>query len=735
MTQENNTFKGCVWIGTDLSCPSPIIVRQFKLKQIKNAVLRITGLGFFRAKINGKNVCEDFFIPNVTDYESRDSNKFHYKTDFNTTHRIYYCEYDVTALLSDDNILEIQLGNGWYRQKERVAEGDVSFGDDLKTIYQLAIEDGCGHKSTICSDGTEEWYASEITYNNIFYGETVDPLSKTGIRYPVKAMAAPDSLICKQQGVTDRVVRIIEPELIGLADGKKIFDAGENISGVVRVYTSEGTYGRIVLRFAENITEDMRLDFFSTGADYKSASGIPQIMKDTFICDGTKRSFEPTFVWHAFRYFEIEGDFEKLEVLVIHSDVKVTAQFESSSEGLNFLFDSFVRTQLNNMHSSVPSDCPHRERLGYTGDGQVCAPASMLFLDSREFYKKWITDILDSQDIITGHVQHTAPYMGGGGGPCGWGGAIITVPHEYYRMYGDASVLEYCYDAMKRYIGYLVLRSEDGLVVREEDGGWCLGDWCTLDPVEIPEEYVNTCFFIKLLDRMNDAAKTLNRNNDIPSFIKLKNKSITAIREKFLNKETGSYCEGIQGADAYAVWAGFADAATARKAAEKYKALGHMDTGFLGTDILLEVLFDHGFSDVALKLLDGEDKGSFLYMKNRGATTLWETWGGELSHDHPMFGACARQLVTSVLGIRQAEESCGYEQIRITPKIPEKLSYASGSISTVNGEIAVSWRKELDRIHFEIIIPSGSSAVFEYGGRRYPLSSGKNVKDIAVSLE
>ena len=128
------------------------------------------------------------------------------------------------------------------------------------------------------------------------------------------------------------------------------------------------------MRFAENLTEEGELDFDSTGANYACASGRPQIMTDTFICDGTRRIFEPKFVWHAFRYFEVVGEIDDLEVLVIHSDCPVTARFDSPSEGLNFLFDAYVRTQLNNMHGSIPSDCPHRERLGYTGDGnfQAC---------------------------------------------------------------------------------------------------------------------------------------------------------------------------------------------------------------------------------------------------------------------------------------------------------------------------------------------------------------------------
>ena len=162
-------------------------------------------------------------------------------------------------------------------------------------------------------------------------------------------------------------------------------------------------------------------------------------MEDVFVGDGATHTFAPQFVWHAFRYLEVTGPgVQSVSVAVVHADTPVTAAFECSSPELNWLFDAYVRTQLDNMHGGVPSDCPHRERLGYTGDGQVCAPAAMLMLDSRAFYRKWIRDIFDSQDKTTGHVNHTAPFAGGGGGPGGWGCAAVTVP---YHFYGSSVIL------------------------------------------------------------------------------------------------------------------------------------------------------------------------------------------------------------------------------------------------------------------------------------------------------
>lgn len=697
-----------LWIGADQSCDSPIILRRFYVTNVGNiekATLTITGLGFFEASINGSPVTEQRFLPVVSDYEARDFSAFLYPLKDVTTHRIYYYEFDVTSWLKNgENTLEIWLGNGWYRQTERLAEGNTTFGQQLKATYQLALHTSVGTE-TLYADGSETWFASEIQYNNLFYGEVVDPGAVTGEEKPVRLLPAPEAIYSKAIGTPDKVIRRITPRPLGIINGKTIFDVGENISGVVQVHTKAPKGERITLRFAENKNEDGTLNFDSTGAGYQNAAGVPQIMQDVFVADGRERDFSPKFEWHAFRYFDIEGSFDSVEVLVIHSDTPVTATFSADSEGLEYLFETFLRTQLNNMHGSIPSDCPHRERLGYTGDGQVCAPAAMLMLDCRDFYEKWIQDILDCQDKVGGHVQHTAPFMGGGGGPGGWGCAIVLVPYAFYQQYGEKTMLEKCYDPMRHWLLYLQNHCENGLVVREEEGGWCLGDWCTLENIALPAAYVNSCYLVKILRILEEIAPIIGEKADKATYIQLRQQTEQAIRSAFWDADKHTYANGVQGADAYAVWCQMEGAEIAKQVAEQYDALGHFDTGFLGTDILMEVLLNYGYADVALKLLESEVPGSFLYMKRHGATTLWEDWLGKGSHNHPMFGACARQLFTSILGIRQREGTVGYSHVIIAPRVPKGLSRASGSIQPPKGRIAVSWEKREGKVHIEVQAP------------------------------
>ncbi len=715
-------FEEAVWIAGNKECQSPVFFRRFNVSGIVSAKLMITGLGYFEACVNGRAVTDKKFIPVVSDYEKRDLRLLRDPLTDTTTNRIYYYEFDVAGLIADgENILSIQLGNGFYREKERIDEGQNDFGEILKTIYRLELVDLAG-KRCICSDGSEVWQESEITYNNIFVGEIIDPAAIGNTFKKVQMLPKTDSVFTPSMGSDDRVISTVSPTLVCTVDGRNIYDVGINISGVVRLKTRKGYKGKIKLTFAENLNDDGTLNTISTGAGHRLADARNQVMTDIFVCDGEERYFEPKFVWHAFRYFEVDGTYDEVEVLGIHSDVDVCSTFDSSFEGLNFLYDAFIRTQLNNMHGSIPMDCPHRERLGYTGDGQVCSQAGMLLLDSQDFYRKWIRDIFDSQDKTSGHVQHTAPLMGGGGGPGGWGCAAIIVPYNFYRRFGDTDILKEYYKNMQAWLNYLSTRTENGLVAFEEKGGWCLGDWCTLEKTVLPEPYVNSCYYIKCLQLMCEIAHAIGKTDDVISYQTTEQTVKNAVCREYRDLDSGLFCGGVQGADAYAVWCGLAGTDTARKLSEKYDRLGHFDTGFLGTDILMEVLFTYGFNDTAYKLLQGEEKGSFLYMKRHGATTVWETWGGGNSHDHPMFGACVRQLFSSVLGILNDDGAAGYTNIVISPCLPSGDGYARGSIKTINGIISVEWNKCGNCADFVIKIPKNTVARFCMGEKETNLS-------------
>ncbi len=722
MKKWDELINGASMVLAKKSMETPVIVRKFRAEGAKHAEIALSSFGFFRLYINGKRVGDEYFLPSNSIYCKRNFESLTYPIKDEFTYRCYYTRYDILPYLNDgDNLLEIMLGNGWYRQTERVAEGDMSFGDALGAIYAIELSD-IGGARVIQSDGSELCRDSHVLYSNLFHGEVIDCTKegKADHTYQRVEKVSTDTAFCDEISPPDREIRRISPKCIGESNGKRIYDAGENVSGFAVVIPSGAAGERITVRYAEKISGS-ELDFLSTGSNYISKSGKAQIMEDSFISSGGGE-LEPYFVWHAFRYFEVEGGHSDVYVKVIHSDCRVSGRFNSSSAELNWLYDAFVRTQLDNMHGGVPSDCPHRERLGYTGDGQVCAPASMMLLDSKSFYDKWLCDIFDSQDKVSGHVNHTAPFAGGGGGPGGWGMAAITVPYNYYKIFDDISPAKKYYPLMKRWVKYLIRHSECGLLTHEEEGGWCLGDWCTLGQTVIPEEYVNTCLFVRALGFMRELADKLGEHIDTEMFENIADEAKRALVGKYFDESTGSFAGGIQGADAYALCIGLGDERTLENLKNKYDKLGHFDTGFLGTDILCEVLFANSAENIAYKLISSHDIGGYGYMMDIGATTLYESWQGDGSGCHPMFGAPARMLISAILGIsRDTAGGC-----LVAPRIPDGLEYAEGYTEIDGERLSVAWKKENGDIIFDISVPENIKCEFSYKGTSLALGQKSN---------
>lgn len=299
-------------------------------------------------------------------------------------------------------------------------------------------------------------------------------------------VAPPDSDYFLQDCPPDRVIRYIKPALIAETADSYVYDMGENITGTPIIKSKERNICKIELKASERIRTDKTLE------EYTIHNQCSQ-----FITDGSDRLYSLRFTWYGFRYASVSKNAEIFFCAVIHADVAVTSAFRCDNPTLTWLYDAYVRTQLDNYHCGVPSDCPHIERRGYTGDGQLVGECGMMLLGSRTFYRKWLRDIADCQDTVSGHVQYTAPYIRSGDGPGGWGCAIVEVPYTYYKFFGDTEVLEEFLPRMLHYFEYLEARSENDLVVSDQPEQWVLGDWCTPTKIEIPAPYVNTYFHVK----------------------------------------------------------------------------------------------------------------------------------------------------------------------------------------------------------------------------------------------
>lgn len=716
--------KEAKWVTADPSCEAPIFKDRLVWKtEYENAVISICGLGFLELYINGQKVSDDICVPAWSDYEDRGPRRLLYPLQDKGGHRIYYLDYDITSYVKEgENELEIWLGNGWYNQHERNIEGDLWY-DIPKLAYSIAIS--CTDGSTVWQDSDENltWQIGPIYFNNTYFGEKWDFARLDGAAaQPVLVTEWTESPLYKQECPADKERSAHKPVLVKEDGNRRIYDAGNNISGYVRV----SGLGHVTIRYAENLDDKQELAYFSAGSDR-------QIQCDEYKTD-VRRSLKPHFSLKAFRYFEITGDAEDVEVITVYSDIAVTADFSSDNENLNWLYETYLRTQLNNTHHGVVTDCPHRERLGYTGDGQLACKAGMMFFDSRELYRKWIRDIMDCQDMESGHVQHTAPFYGGGGGPGGWGGAVVLVPWQFYRQYGDVSMLRECWPHMLKWFVYMKNHCENDLVTTEEKDGWCLGDWCTPEPVTIPEPLVNTYYYCKTMEYMLAIAEILSDEAEkIQKEISEKTgvctsaeairaqleASLQAMKDIYYHKEPGTR----QGGEAFLADLGIADAGDLAALNAKYAQMGAFDTGIFGTYILIQVLLKNGFADTAYALLTSEKEDhSFGYMRKMGATTIWEDWNGGNSHDHPMFGAVTECLFTGFLGMEM--EEAGWKKVRIAPQIPAGIARMEGKLQTAAGKISVAYDSGSDR-PFTVNVPD-VPAVFVLNGKEYVLTAGEN---------
>ena len=713
-------FCGAKFVGPDTECPSVLIRREFSLSAPGKARLIICGLGHMLGEINGRPISEDLFAPAVSDYD--DNPERHCQKAFGevTAHRIYALSYDVTDLLREGpNAIGVRLYPGWYAN-ERHGRGSST----VCLAYRLTVESPSGTQE-ILSGGGEAWRRSEYTDGNFFRFEEQDGhfladgfslpgYSGEGWR-PVKALPAPDSPFFIQDCPADRVIRRIVPrELPCGIPGLRLYDAGENITGWPVLRDEGGGDRTITLTLAERLT-DGALD-----PDYVHKQVC------LYHTDGQPREYHSRSLWHAFRYFTVEGAVcDRVEV--VHANVPVTASFTCSDPVISWYYDAFVRTQLCNLHGGIPSDCPQLERRGYTGDGELVCEAAMTVLDGREFYRKWIDDISDCQDRVSGHVQYTAPYTHSGGGPGGWGCAIAEVPYRFWKTYGDDGPARRIYPQVLRYFSYLFAHSEGGLVTSDQPGEWALGDWCTPGEVLIPPPFVNTWYYLRTVERMREMALAFGHEADVPGLDIRADALRRALTKAYFDPATGDFCGGVQGANLFAVALGLGDERTLARAVAHYTEHPVPDFGICGTDVVISTLFERGYADLACTLLGSEEAPSFGHWKALGATTLWEEWKDRpRSLSHPMFGSAVRCLFSQVLGIRQTPESAGFARVVISPALCRRLPSASGRIVTPHGAVEVSRVLTGESWQVCVTVDAGVDAVLSLAGKEQRLIPGRN---------
>lgn len=698
----------------------PILRSCFSVTGVKRASLRVVGLGFFECYINGNRVSSDFYLPHSTDYEPRGNTP---KDEMLTGHRLYVPEYDISDMLQDgENVIALHFGGGWYTY-------EYAYYGAPKAIYRIMVEDEAGEHDFVSSaddkigDSFIKTYCL-TTHECHDYRGFDDAAFGRGFDDTLWSNAVEveplDTDYLFTDCPTDRLCESITPTLISCdSDGARIYDVGKEITGFPILKISSPAGESVSVFMAEELLEDGSIDYkrYGWGQHFSVVS------------DGKERIAHSHFTWYAFRYFRVEGDAEVLSVAFVHSDVSVNSEFCSGNATLDWLYDAFVNTQLCNMHAGIPSDCPHIERKGYTGDGELCAHAAMTMLDAMAFYRKWIEDIADCQDSVSGHVQYTAPYVDAGGGPGAWGCAIVEVPYEYYKQYGDIEPAKRLYPQMLKYFDFLEEHSDFKLVTSDMPGKWCLGDWCAVKRIAIPAPLVNNYYYAKSLKRVIEIAGKIGMDGDIPMLEARLAERQAATKAAYLNIFDQNYVGNVQGANAFAVDMGIDMPKTYGNFVVYCQEAGAFDTGICATNLIANLLFERGDGEVALDLLLSKAETSFEGMRKRGATTLWENWPlshWERSHNHPMFGAASSVIFDYLLGIRQPDDSAGFEKVLIAPHFSPRLPSIRGKRTIPSGEVSVNYTQSEGVVNVEIFIPDGVDATFAYSGKERCLNAGRN---------
>lgn len=713
MLERSEWIKGCeknLRGGT-------VYLKNFRCAaKAEKAILKITALGVYEAKLNGERVGDFILAPGWTSY----------------LNRLQVQSYDVTNLLKTENSLEVTVGQGWRAIANKRDGSDFLGYRDTALIAELTIVYADGTAESIVTDSSWAARESKLRYTNIYDGDIYDATFKAGSARHCICVDLEKDMLIPQEG--EKIVeqeRMPALQIIKTPAGETVIDFGQNMTGYVE-FSIKGTPGaQATISHGETLDRDG--NFYN--ANYRSARA--QIK---FTCDGEEHTYKSALTFFGFRYIRLENwpdevKKENFTAIVVHSDIRRTGYFECSDETVNKLFKNIIWGQKSNF-LDVPTDCPQRnERLGWTGDAQVFIRTASLNFDVERFFKKWLRDLAADQGR-DGCVPHVVPNIFDDmGGSSAWSDAAVICPWEIYRTYGDKAVLEEQFDSMKAWIDWMRERSENG----RRSGGSHFGDWLGLDSPEgsykgsTPDDLIATAYYKYSTELFIKAAHALGR--DVAEYENIPAEAAKAFRREYM--ENGRVKNATQTACVLALYFDITDdrAATATQLNELVKRSGHLETGFVGTPYLLHALSDNGYAETAYDLLLRREYPSWLYPISKGATTVWEHWDGIKpdgtmwstdmnSFNHYAYGAVADWMYGAAAGINSDPDRPGFEHIIFRPVTDRRLDFVKASIDTRRGTVASEWRRENGRIKYIFTVPEGCCASAVIGGEKHEVGVG-----------
>jgi alpha-L-rhamnosidase len=533
--------------------------------------------------------------------------------------------------------------------------------------------------------------------------------------------SAPSQNIVSQQLHPIRNVEKIPAKAIKkINDTTYVFDLGRNIAGVseFRVKSEAGT--RFRLAHGERIYPDGRVDMSNINVHYRPTDDSDPFQTDIFITGGKgEEIFMPLFGYKGFQYVEVTSSrpvnltIESLTGYFMHSDVPPAGSFETSNPTINKIWYAANNSYLSNLFG-YPTDCPQREKNGWTGDAHIAIETGLYNFDGITVYEKWLADHRDEQQP-NGVLPAIIPTSGWGyhwaNGP-DWTSTIAIIPWNIYLFYGDAKLLMDSYDNIKRYVDYITRISPGRLT------SWGLGDWVPVKS-KSPVELTSSVYYYVDALILSKAGEMVANYEMYRDYDQLASEIKDAINKKYLNRETGIYGSGTQTELSVPLkWGVVPDDMIEKVAANLAKRVAednnHIDVGLLGTKAILNALSENGYADEAYKVASQETFPSWGWWMVNGATTLYENWPidakSDISMNHIMFGEISAWFYKALGGINPDPQKPGFKNVILKPMFVEGLSFAMAKHTSPYGEIVSEWARKKDNIVYKITIPANSTA-------------------------
>jgi len=716
------------------------------------AMVYLCGLGCSELYVNGQIADSTRFLDAAqTDYEQF----------------ALYSTFDITHLLQKgDNCFGVMLGKGWYTQDAGWGGSSFSYGNpSLRMQIEVLYSDGT--RSVLGSDDTWTWKGGPVVKTNLYLGESYDA------RRELKGWCEADTpckdwkkAILATNNLPPRLIpQTIEPirtkQLLKAVKmwqdttGNWIFDFGVNIAGIPRLNIQQPAGTHLTIRMAEEKKANGNLDFNTMGWIHHG-----KIFADEYICKGEgKEQWSPRFTYHGFRYAELSGmkgkpDLSSMSLLVVHSDVTKTGTFECADPQINRLHELALRTVLSNLHG-IPTDCPNREKCGWLGDAHAYVKMASLNLQMNNFWLKYLEDIrsgasrAEKKTLFHERYNNTfyntekpagLPYMiAPGKRLCGvaspdWGTAVVQLPWWLYVYYGNKKALSDYYPGMKQWTDYVSTLARDTARTNKYSNKTKhiiyqgLGDWCPPEgnkAIDTPIEFTSTAFHYLDVCIMEQVALILSKTTDAQMYAKEKRLIAAEMVANLYNPRKKTF--GSQTADAMALDFGLVPKgdeqavanAMVRNMNEKYS--GFMNCGIFGIGRIGSMLARNGNSQAAWNMFTKKGENSFAWMwSSADATSLWEILptntisqkvGGKASLNHPMQAGYDVCFYEDIAGIRPDVSGYGFKVIRFEPLFTGHLNWAKASIESPYGTVLSSWKKEADKLTWQISIPANSSGL------------------------